>query len=298
MPGRERQDALEYWALRGLLGLLHAIPERGATAMAAGVTAGAMRLLRKLREIGLGNLEIAFPDKDAAWREATLRESFRNLGRLAGEFAHFRDLDPGNIRDKIGFASPGDEARWQEGLASGSRVIATGHFGNWELFVQAQGLLGHPVTLVHREFKNPRADEILSAVRGRVGTEALPKRAAARDLLRRLRRGELIALPIDQRELGGGGYLVPFFGQPALTTLGPARLAQLVQAPLQVAVLARIGDSMRHEIVVKEAIDPPPKRDKDPALLIAMMEKVNCSFEECIRSYPSQWLWMHRRWHR
>lgn len=298
VPGRERQDTLEYWVLKGLLGLLHAIPERTAAGLAGGVTAAAMPVLRRLREIGLGNLAIAFPERDEAWREATLRESFRNLGRLAAEFAHFRDLRPENIRDKVGFASEGDEQRWREGLTSGSRVIATGHFGNWELLVQAQGLLGYPVTLVHREFKNPRADEIVGAVRGRVGTQALPKRAAARDLLRRLRRGELIALPIDQREIGGGGYPVPFFGEPALTTLGPARLAQLVQAPLQVAVLARIGDSMQHEIVVQEPIDPPPKRDKDPELLVGMMEKVNRSFEDCIRRYPSQWLWVHRRWHR
>ena len=166
-----------------------------------------------------------------AWREATLRESFRNLGRLAAEFAHFPDLSPENIREKVGFASAGDEQRWREGMKYGSRVIATGHFGNWELLVQAQGLMGYPVTLVHREFKNPRADEILGPVRARVGTNALPKRAAARDLLRCLRRGELIALPMDQREIGG--YLVDFFGEPALTTLGPARLAQLVHEPHQ-----------------------------------------------------------------
>lgn len=297
VPGRERQDALEYAALRVVIGILRALPERAATGLAAGVTAQAMRLTGRLRAIGLANLEIAFPEKDPAWREATLREAYRNLGRLAGELAHFSKLTPENIRAKVGFASSGDERRWRTCMAGGARVLVTGHFGNWELLVQAQGLLGHPATIVHREFKNPRADQILSAIRGRVGTQALPKRSAARELLKRLKRGELITLPIDQRELGGGGAPVPFFGRPALTALGPARLAQLVQVPLQVGVLARRGDSLQHEIIVQEPIFPPPKRDKDPALLIEMMTKVNASFEDCIRRYPEQWLWVHRRWH-
>ncbi len=105
-----------------------------------------------------------------------------------------------------------------------------------------------------------------------------------------------MALPIDQHEPGAHGAPVPFFGRPASTTLGPARLAQLVQAPLQVAVMARQGQSDRHEIIVQEPIAPPPKREKDPALLIEMMTKVNASYEDCIRRYPGQWLWMHRRW--
>ena len=38
--------------------------------------------------IGQANLRAAFPDKDAAWIEQTLREAWDNLGRVAGEYVH------------------------------------------------------------------------------------------------------------------------------------------------------------------------------------------------------------------
>jgi KDO2-lipid IV(A) lauroyltransferase len=50
-----------------------------------------------VHRIGQANLRAAFPDKDAAWIEATLRESWDNLGRVAGEYVHMAriwDFDP------------------------------------------------------------------------------------------------------------------------------------------------------------------------------------------------------------
>ena len=294
--GRNQSDRLEAAALRLLLGTLGSLPEPVSVGLASGVTRNAGRFAGRLRDLGLANLEIAFPEKDEAWRRETLRGTFDNLGRLAGEFAHFADLNADNIRDRVGFASPADEQRWREGVVKGPCVVATGHFGNWEMFAQAQGYLGHPISLVYRKMKNPLVDAYVGEIRARAGTRMLAKRSAARELLQRLRRGELVALPIDQHEPQGHGFPVPFFGRPASTTLGPARLAQLVQAPLQVAVMARVGRTNQHEIIVQEPIAPPPRREKDPALLISMMTKVNASYEECIRRHPSQWLWIHRRW--
>lgn len=296
LRGRNLGDRTEAAALRLLLGTLGNLPEPVSVGLASGVSRGAARFLGRLHELGLANLEIAFPEKDDAWREATLRDSFDNLGRLAGELAHFGELNAGNIRDRVGFASAVDEERWRESVVKGPCVVATGHFGNWEMFAQAQGFLGHPISLVYRKFKNPLVEAHIGAIRSRPGTRMLAKRSAARELLQRLRRGELVALPIDQHEPGGHGFPVPFFGRPASTTLGPARLAQLVQAPLQVAVMARVDRTNQHKIIVQEPIAPPPKRDKDPALLIEMMTKVNASYEDCIRRYPGQWLWLHRRW--
>lgn len=296
LRGRNRSDRVEAAALQLLLGTLGSLPEPVAVGLVSGFTRNAFPLAGRLRDLGLANLEIAFPEKDDVWRRTILAETFDNLGRLAGEFAHFSDLNAGNIRNRVGFASTEDERRWQESVVKGPCVVATGHFGNWEMFAQAQGYLGHPISLVYRKMKNPLVDAQIGAIRARAGTRMLAKRSAARELLQRLRRGELVALPIDQHEPEGHGFPVPFFGRPASTTLGPARLAQLVQAPLQVAVMARVGRSNQHEIIVQEPIMPPPRREKDPALLISMMARVNASFEECIRRHPSQWLWIHRRW--
>ena len=174
-------------------------------------------------------------------------------------------------------------------------IIATGHFGNWELFGQASGLMGAPIHIVHRPLKNPKVDDLLTQVRGLAGTKVVYKHAAARDIIRLLRKGALVAIPIDQHAPGATGIPVPFFGRPAKTTPGPARLAQIAQVPIQIAVLARVGDSGQHRIVSRPAIPPPP-RGKDPAALVEVTTQLNRQLESIVREYPEQWLWMHRRW--
>jgi Kdo2-lipid IVA lauroyltransferase/acyltransferase len=279
-----------------LLTVLRALPEARARELMAGIVERASRLAPRLWRIGTENLRRAFPERDAAWCEATLRASFRNLGRLGAEVAQLDSLRPGNIRERIGFLSPGDEERWQACMNdTGGTLIATGHFGNWELFAQAQGLLGHPIHIVHRPLKNPLLDDLLNRLRSRAGTGVIYKHAAAREMLRLLRGGHMVAIPIDQHAPGASGIPVPFFGRPANTTPGLARLAQLTGVPIHVAVLVRCPDMAQHRIMVRPAIDAPPTKNRD-ADLLAIMTRVNAEFEAIVRAYPEQWLWMHRRW--
>src|SRR4051794_35931648 len=47
--------------------------------------------------IGRENLRAAYPDRDSDWIEATLRDAWENLGRVAGEYVHLVrlwDYDP------------------------------------------------------------------------------------------------------------------------------------------------------------------------------------------------------------
>ncbi|HZR82135.1 MAG TPA: hypothetical protein VFD92_13650 [Candidatus Binatia bacterium] len=287
---------IEHQGVRALLAWLQSQPlERAARRMAA-IVGLAYHTAPRLRQIGLSNLRHAFPDRDEAWRVQTLRESLRNLGRMAAEVAWFEDLRPGNVRERVSFRSDEDERLWHERTVhGGAAIIATGHFGNWELFAQAAGLMGTPIHIVHRPLRNPRLDDLLNQVRSRAGTDVVYKHAAARELLRLLRGGALVAIPIDQHAAGAQGAPVPFFGRPAATTLGPARLAQLTRSPLQVAVLVRRGDSVAHDILVRPPIDP-PRPGRDPSALVAAMTRVNHEFEEIVREWPAQWLWVHRRW--
>jgi len=286
---------LEFAGLKSVLALIRSLPRDRARKIVGGVVSRGGMLSSRLREVGLDNLEKAFPEKDRTWCEETLRASFRQLGYMAAELAHFEDLTPTNIWDIVGFDSPDSEAVLRERSADRRAIIATGHFGNWELLAQAAGLMGMPVHLVHRPLKNARVDDLLTEVRALAGTKIIYKHAAARDLLRVLHRGDLVAIPIDQHAPGATGIPVPFFGRLAKTNPGPARLAQIAQVPIQLVLLARTGDSGRHQVVTRPRIDPPP-RGKDPAVLVEVTARLNEQFESVVREYPEQWLWMHRRW--
>ncbi|HEY8516593.1 MAG TPA: lysophospholipid acyltransferase family protein [Candidatus Binatia bacterium] len=284
---------MEYQGVRLLLGSLRRLPlERASDAMAR-LVGGGMLITRRWREIGLDNLRRAFPERDEAWCRETLRASFANLGRLAAEVAWFDDLRPGNIHERVGFADAESERIWHERVNAGRAIVATGHFGNWELFAQAQGLMGHPIHIVHRPLRNPRLDDLLNQLRSRAGTDVIYKHAAAREIIRLLRNDAMIAIPIDQHQPGAEGVPIPFFGRPAATTPGPARLAQLTRSPIAVAVLVRRGTSIRHDILIRPPLDPP---ERGHAALLEVMTRLNRDFEEIVRRYPEQWLWMHRRW--
>ncbi|MBY0275643.1 lysophospholipid acyltransferase family protein [Candidatus Binatia bacterium] len=286
---------IEYAGIRALLGALRAMPlERSSDLMAKLVGAGVL-VSARLRHVGMDNLKRAFPERDERWHREVLRGSFRSLGRLAAEVAWFDDLRPGNIRERIGFTSPESEHHWRNIVRGRRQIIATGHFGNWELFAQAQGLMGHPIHIVHRPLKNARLDDLLNDLRSRAGTDVIYKHAAAREILRLLRADEMVAIPIDQHAIGTQGTPIPFFGRLAATTTAPVRLSQLTRAPLSVAVLVRRGETNQHDILVRPPIEPPPPT-RSETVLRDVMTRVNLEFEEVVRQYPEQWLWMHRRW--
>jgi KDO2-lipid IV(A) lauroyltransferase len=155
--------------------------------------------------------------------------------------------------------------------------------------------MGFPIHIVHRPLKNPRLDDLLNELRSRAGTDVIYKHAAAREILRLLRGNDLVAIPIDQHAIGTQGTPIPFFGRPASTTTGPARLAQITRTPISVAVLVRQGESVRHEILLEPPIDPPPPGKSESALR-DVMTRINLQFEGIVRQHPEQWLWMHRRW--
>jgi KDO2-lipid IV(A) lauroyltransferase len=85
--------------------------------------------------IGQENLRAAFPDKDAAWIEATLRESWENLGRVVGEYVHMAriwdyDIDHPNAGRIVTDAAPMFEMLRDDGKPA---LCFAAHLANWEL---------------------------------------------------------------------------------------------------------------------------------------------------------------------
>jgi KDO2-lipid IV(A) lauroyltransferase len=276
-------------------GVLAALPLALALRIAAAVAALAIRLDRRHRRIGLVNLAIAFPDKSEDERLRILLASYRNLGRMIAECVHMRRLTPENIRERIGFA---DEALWRQlpaVLPLQGILVLTGHFGNWELFAHAHGLLGYPVHLVRQTIKNPLIDAFVDRMRRRAGTRTLRKHAAARGVLRALAEHELLVLPLDQNASRRTGVFVEFFGKMASTNAGFARIVARTGVPVYPAFLVRDGTSARHRIVILPRVPFASMADRDQATR-EFTQRCTEVLEAMIREHPDHWLWTHKRW--
>lgn len=286
---------LQAAALRALIASLRALPL--PIGLRLGAWVGTLLYLVDARDRGVAliNLRIAFPDRSAAEHKRILRASCRNLGRMAVEFCHMAKLTPENLGDYIGFSN---REQWQQRLTRARDtgvVILSGHFGNWELLAYVHGLLGWPITLIHRPMRNHLVDDIIDPIRARAGTRAIAKKSAAREAIRILRRRGMVVVPSDQNQTYAYGVFVDFFGKKACTTPGVARLAALTGVPIVPAFLVREGESARHRVEVLPDVELVDTGDRD-ADIVTNTQRCSDVIEAMIRRYPEQWIWFHKRW--
>jgi KDO2-lipid IV(A) lauroyltransferase len=289
------REWLEYVGLRTLLAPLRALPLD--LAVRAGAFAAFLVYLvdRPHRRVGMTNLTLAFPEKPLRERRRILRRSFANLGRMAAELAHLPHLSAARIEQLVRFV---DDDWWREAITwerPTGVLILSGHFGNWELLVFAHGMRGHPVHVVHRAIANRRIDRWLHELRTRAGTHMIRKSTAAGSVLRAIHERGLLVLPIDQNSTRGLGVFVDFFGVPASTNAGVARIALRAGAPVVPAFIVREGGSARHRVHVLPIMYA--ERTGDQAEDVRLnTQRFTAVFEEMVRRHPEQWLWMHKRW--
>ena len=80
---RKRLEFIIVWVLVRALG---ALPRNWARAIGAVLGSLIFAVTNRLRRTGERNLQIAYPESDAAWRSRTLRQLYRNLGLHLAEF--------------------------------------------------------------------------------------------------------------------------------------------------------------------------------------------------------------------
>jgi KDO2-lipid IV(A) lauroyltransferase len=294
-PAPRWGDYLEYAIFATAFSCFALLPRRVALAVGAFLGEILYRVDVPHRRIALYNLALAFPDRSDAERRDILRRSCRNLGRVGAEFCHLRSLTPETLRRYVTIDDP---QGWQSALDAAAQrgaLILTGHFGNFELLAYAHGLLGHPITLVHRPMRNPLVDRAITELRARAGTVSLPKKTAAKAALRALHAQHIVAIPADQNQTRRYGVFVDFFGRSAATTPGPSRLAMLSGAPVVPVFLLRDGESDTHRIVVLPEVEMVRTGNRE-ADVVTNTQRCTAVLEDMLRRYPDQWIWFHKRW--
>lgn len=299
-PVRQRKDVrascwrdyAEYLPAKGLLILLRLLPHRCARAVCAVLASFSYWFWPRLRRTGLANLRLAYPEWSDSNRRRVLFASFQGLGRMLADFAHFPRWDSHALGRLISYEGYEHFER-AERLGKGV-IFLTAHFGNWELGSFAHCAYGHPVNFVARRLDNPLLDALIRRTRCLTGATAIDKSELARQAIRALRRNESVGILMDQNMLAGEGVFVKFFGIDASTSTAPARLAQKVGSPLVLGLV--VWDSrVRKYRLCFEAVKWIQRPDPGEEIL-ANTQSFTALLEKYIRRYPSQWLWVHRRW--
>jgi Kdo2-lipid IVA lauroyltransferase/acyltransferase len=274
--------------LRLLSGAGRRIPLRLGRALGRRLGAVAWLVVRRERLKALRNVAIAFPDLDEAARRHIIRGMFRHLGETLFEVLWLPNLD----RVAVGRTTElGGIDQIERALSAGrGLVVFTAHCGNWEWLAATVALCGYRVSALQRERDDRGLNDFIVGLRRQNGVETIDRGSASsgRDMLRALRSGGILAFLIDQN-IRGETEKVTFFGQPALTPTGPARLAIRAGVPVIAGFIERRAGRLHTHF--SEAIET--SRDDDPLALTQLMTD---AIEQQIRRAPEQWVWMHDRW--
>lgn len=277
-----------------MLGLLRLIPARAALAF-VGRAARIFGPLAPRNRLADENLQLAFPELDAAQRREIRLGMWESLGRTVVEYIHLDalteiDLDhPGKgMVDVVGL-----EHFYNLREGGKPAIIFTGHLANWELLPVCAAKYGLQVASLFRAPNNRYIAERLMEVRKDTMGELIPSRpGAVYDLMNRLENGTNIGLLVDQKFWHG--IKVPFFGREVTTNPLLGKLARKFDCPVHGARTVRLPDG-RFRLEITEPLDLP--RDPDGHVNVdRTMHLVTAIVEKWIREHPEQWLWAHRRW--
>ncbi len=247
----------------------------------------------RLRRVGMRNLKMAMPEKTLRQRRKIVRGVFRTLGRQLADFCQLKKYNAQNIGSLAvyeGFEC--FEAAHKRGKGV---LFLTAHLGGWEVGSFAHALYGHPMHVVVRPLDNPYLDRLVRSYRTLNDNRTFEKNEFARGLLAAMRNGETVGVLMDQNMTPPQGVFVDFFGIPACTASGIARVAMRTDAAVVPAFT--IWDPVLRKYRVH--FDPAVtliRSDNDEADVVANTAKFTKVIEEFVRKYPDQWLWVHKRW--
>jgi lauroyl/myristoyl acyltransferase len=133
----------------------------------------------------------------------------------------------------------------------------------------------------------------LRKVRQRTGLETIYEDEPAKRVLRCLRNRQIVGTAPDRDMKNGAGIFVDFFGRPAFTSIGPARLSLASGAPIFTSFCLRSPAGFR--ILMNEPHYPDPDRPRREEI-VRLTRAWAGEVEDVIRAFPEQWAWFHDRW--
>ena len=284
---------LEYAAAWPFIKIFGLLPRSLSRALAIFLSQIVYLLHVRLRHVGMRNLAMAFPEKSEKERARILRGEFKSLGRELAELCQFPRYTLENVEQVVVY--DGLE-NYEKAYARKKGVLfLTAHFGGWELSAFVHSLHGHPMYVVMRPMDNPYLDRLLQDYRTMHGNKTVNKDDFVRGLLAAMKAGEVVGILMDTNMTPPQGIFVNFFGIPACTASGIARIA--LRTDSAVVPTFTIWDEAlgKYRLRFDPGLELIRTGDQE-ADIVSNTQLFTKVIEDYVRKYPEQWLWVHRRW--
>jgi KDO2-lipid IV(A) lauroyltransferase len=274
------------WAGIGLLRLLALLPFPALLATGRALGTLLRHLPLRFVKTARRNIELCFPELDAAARAHLLDEHFKSLGIALMEVPLAWWITPKQLSKIVRIEGA---EHLHAALARGKGVILlTAHFTSLELAGRTL-LAVAPVKFLYRPTKNEVLAYALERFRTGYGGQPIPK-DDIRAFISALRRNECVWYAPDQSYRKKGAEMVPLFGIPAATNTLTSRLARTTGAAVLPYFLQRLPGSQGYLATIH-----PPLENFPSECPVSDTERFNRMIEAQVRIAPEQYLWIHRR---
>jgi KDO2-lipid IV(A) lauroyltransferase len=283
---------VEYVAFQTVAFLLMLLPLSGARWLGRNLGAFVFDFLGYRKDVTLGNLRRAFPEKSDDEIAQVARGAYKNLGITLFEILWYPRMSREQVSKSMHFDYP-DVVRNAYKKGKGL-LILTAHFGNWELLGGCLVVeFGFPVAGIARTQANRLVDRSLNERRLRFGNKVIPMETSLREVMRALRDGEAVGIVADQAA-PKENVLIEFFGTKLPTHQGPSVFSLKMGSPLVAVFSVRRPDGS-YDAYVEEVPSEDLKEYNDENVTELTRRHVKIT-EDFIRRFPDQWMWMHKRW--
>jgi KDO2-lipid IV(A) lauroyltransferase len=274
----------------GLLWLLHFLPARPLARLGETLGRLAYHIVASRRAVCLKNLALCFPHLAERERVALARDAFAAFGRGVVERSVLWWGAAERIERMVRIEADGFEEALRV-LDSGTPLILFApHFVGLDAGATRLSMERAAVSMYARQ-KDRYLDEFLRGRRNRFKpVTLLSRQEGVRGLVREMGTGKpcyyLPDLDFGRRD----SVFVPFFGVPAATITGLARLARLAGAKVMPVVTEMLAPGEGYIVRIYPAWEGYPSGDD-----AADARRMNAFIETRVRQRPEQYHWLHKR---
>jgi KDO2-lipid IV(A) lauroyltransferase len=240
-------------------------------------------LLSLRKKDSLKNIATAFPEKSDSEQNMILKKTY---SFFAKSFMQFLSL-PKSYR-YVNIDVEGQELL-DGALEKGHGIIlATGHFGKWEIMSAWLGYSGYPCVAVAQRQKNRGADIFFREFREITGMRIIYRKSSLKNMYRILKENKFLILASDQ-DAKQRGVFVNFFNKPASTPKGVARFHLETGSDI-FFISCYVEQNGKHKLQIQPVVP------EGESTVKSITQAFTTLLEKKVREFPEQYFWFHRRW--
>jgi len=248
-------------------------------------------IVRYRRKTVAYNLKNSFPDKTPQELKRIEKAYYKHFSDLFLEIIYMLHASKRKA-DKICKFNNVDLIKkyFDEGK---SVIVATGHYGNWEILSLIAYYVNHKVIGIYKPVRNKRFEEFINNSRERFGAITVPMHDAFRTVLSYNQQGKLFFLGLIADQTPARSevrYWTTFLNQDTPVFLGVEKIAIKTNQPVFFCNMRKV--SRGKYVIDFELLCDKPQETK-PYEITEMHVR---ALEKLINEAPENWLWSHRRW--